>query len=733
MTDRCRRWPRSFLGEKQICGLVFLLMSAGSYSVPVGAVERTDEYGRRAPVRASVDLETRKTLGGGASPQWESLGPFGGEVNDVARSPVDASVLLAATVGGTYRSEDGGSSWSIVELLGLSPAYSLAVAADGTFYVGTQEGLWTSADEGATFQSLDIGTALFTGVLAIGLDPGDADNLWIGLQDLGAGAPTVRRSTDGGATWAPAAPAVTDVSCTGIAVSPGDSDKVFAVFEGFLGGGSVWITTNAGASWTNRTAGLPGNPMQDVQTDGSRVLVGGGQLFGGQDVGLYSSINDGLTWTALHDGSWPRLVVTGIAIDPNDSQTLLVATDGGGLHRSTDGGASWDIAIGGSDGFALRSVRFDRGSSTGVAMTSASLGVFLSTDSGTTFAAANGGLRLIDVQGVAANPLDPAELAVTFAGNNDGGVYRSTDGGATWTLQDVPPTRWDGIGFAPDGTLYALSDGPSTVAPEALYRREPDGSWTFLGPDQGTLFESDLDVMRFSADDPGLILLGGTDFGVAGSEATVWRSANGGAGWSKVYEAASSDSGQVSALEIVQDGSDLVQVATVIFGNPSGDVLRSIDGGLSWLSSGTGLGATAQPSDLCAFPDEPGTFYLADRDFDGGLYVSVDAGQSWSFRGFPGVALQNLVCDPATTDTLYVTRVFNGDDVYRSTDAGSTFESFVEGLPNVAARDLVLTPGNSPRLLLASNASTWQLSFGGSIFADGFESGDTSAWSSTSP
>lgn len=733
MKNRSGRGPNRFLGKKLTCLLALLLASAGPVLAAAHPSARTDEHGRRAMVRAGTDSEAKKSLGGGAPPRWESLGPFGGEVNDIARSPVDPSVLLAATVAGTYRSEDGGASWSLVEPLGLFSAFELAVAADGTIFVGTLEGLWATEDEWSSFQQLDTGAALFTGVLAIGLDPGDADTLWVGLQDVGNGAPTVRKSTDGGETWAPAAPPVAEMSCNGIAVTPGDSNKVFAVFEGFFGGGSVWISTDGGTSWTDRTAGLPANPMRVVQTDGSRVLVGGGQLFGGQAVGLYSSINDGLTWTALHDGSWPRLVTTGVAVDPNDPQTLMVATDGGGLHRSTDGGASWDIAIGDSDGFALRSVRFDPGSSTGVAITSASLGVFLSTDSGTTFSAANTGLRLIDIQGVAANPLDPEELAVTFSGNNDGGVYRSTDGGATWALEDVPPTRWDGIGFAPDGTLYALSDGPSSVAPEALYRRESGGSWTFLGPDQGTLFESDLDVMRFSANDPGLILLGGTDFGVAGSEATVWRSANGGASWSKVFESPSPESGQVSALEIVQDGSDLVQVASVLFGNPAGDVLRSIDGGLSWVSSSTGLGGSAQPSDLCAFPGAPETFYLADRDFAGGLYVSTDAGQSWSFRGFPGAALQNLVCDSATTDTLYVTRVFSGDDVYRSTDAGSTFEPFVDGLPNVAARDLELVPGPSPRLLLASNASAWQLSFEGSIFADGFESGDPSAWSSTSP
>ena len=75
------------------------------------------------------------------------------------------------------------------------------------------------------------------------------------------------------------------------------------------------------------------------------------------------------------------------------------------------------------------------------------------------------------------------------------------------------------MGFAPDVyTLCHLQRTHSTVAQEGLDRRESNGSWTRLGPDQGPLYESDLDAMRFSLNDADLILLGGSDFGVAGFE-----------------------------------------------------------------------------------------------------------------------------------------------------------------------------------------------------------------------
>src|SRR5437016_4729502 len=254
------------------------------------------------------------------------------------------------------------------------------------------------------------------------------------------------RSTDGCATWANRTPPLAaPISGRGIAVDPGDSNTVIAVFGGDFGGGQVWVTTDGGDSWTDRSAGLPDNPMQAVVYDGNRLLVGGGQLFGSENVGLYQSTDLGATWTPLHDGTWPVLVVDAIAVVPD-------------------------------------------------------------------------------------------ELAEAFQGANNGGVLSSTDGGTTWQIESAPPTRYSAVRFAPDGTLYAISAGPSTVAQEGLYRRENNGSWTPLGPDQGPLYESDLDTMRFSVNNPNLILLGGADFGVAGFEGTIWRSTDAGQSWTKVYE-----------------------------------------------------------------------------------------------------------------------------------------------------------------------------------------------------
>jgi len=323
----------------------------------------------------------------------------------------------------------------------------------------------------------------------VAIDPSNPSILWVGVADASGSQPVnTMRSTDGGGTWTNRTPPHAPMSGRGIAVDPNDSNTVIAVFGGDFGGGEAWVTTDGGDSWTDRSAGLPGNPLNAVVYDGTRLLVGGGLLFGSQFEGLYESPDLGVTWTPLHDGTWPILVVEDIAVDPSDAARIFVAIDGGGVNRTTDGGATWEVGIGGTQALAGRSLRFGPGNSQELFLGTSSLAVFHSTNGGDTFVQSSEGISELDLFSIDANSLDSDEIAVAFQGQNNGGVLSSTDAGTTWLLESAPPTRYSAVGFAPDGTLYAISAGPSTVAQEGLYRRENNGSWTPLGPDQGPLY-----------------------------------------------------------------------------------------------------------------------------------------------------------------------------------------------------------------------------------------------------
>jgi photosystem II stability/assembly factor-like uncharacterized protein len=650
---------------------------------------------------------------------WTSLGPPGGDVFDAAVSTVDSNIALAGiapggSFGGTlYRSTDGGNTWLEVPALDGTSVFDIEFAPDGTVYLGTQDSVRKSTDSGLTWVTLNLGIGANDQVFDVALDPSNPSNLWIGVADAaGSQAVNTMRSTDGGATWTDRTPPHAPMSGRGVAVDPNSSNTVIAVFGGDFGGGEVWVTTDGGDSWMDRSAGLPGNPLNAVVYDGTRLLVGGGLLFGSQFVGLYQSPDLGVTWTPLHDGTWPVLVVEDIAVDPNDSSRIFVAIDGGGVNRTTDGGATWQIGVGGTAALAGRSIRFQPGNSQDLFLGTSSLAVFHSTDSGDTFVQSSEGISELDLFSIDANPLNPDEIAVAFQGQNNGGTLSSTDAGATWQLESAPPTRYSAVRFAPDGTLYAISAGPSTVAPEGLYRREDNGSWTSLGPDQGPLYESDLDTMRFSHNNPNLILLGGSDFGVAGFEGTIWRSTDAGESWTKVYEFG--DFHRISDIEIVEDGTDQNMVAS--WSSESGDniggALRSTDGGGSWFDSSSGLPAFFRAPRLCASPTTPQTLLVsAWLSFQsGGLFRTTDGGMTWASTGFTGnQTLGDVACHPTDDQTLFVTQLSGGDAVLRSQDGGATFSPFANGLENaVAPRELAFA-GDS-RLLLASAKGSYATS-----------------------
>jgi photosystem II stability/assembly factor-like uncharacterized protein len=691
-----------------------------------GPENRLDERGNQPTSMSFLPLHPRSTraIRPAGNGNWFSLGPPGGDVSDAAASTVDANIVLAGLapggiLGGTlYRSSDGGNTWSEVPALDGTSVFDIEFASDGSAYLGTQDSVRKSTDGGLSWVTLNLGIGNNDQVFDVALDPEDSSIMWAGIADaIGLQPVNVMRSTDSGATWSNRTPPLAaPMSCRGIAVDPSNSNTVIAVFGGDFGGGQVWTTTDGGDSWIDRSAGLPGNPLNAVVYDGTRLLVGGGLLFGSQFVGLYESPDLGVTWNPLHDGTWPVLVVEDIAVDSNDTSRIFVAIDGGGVNRTTDGGATWQVGIGGSQALAGRSIRFRPGNPQELFLGTSSLAVFHSTNGGDTFVQSSEGISELDLFSVDANPLNPDEIAVAFQGQNNGGVLSSTDGGAAWHLESAPPTRYSAVRFAPDGTLYSISSGPSSVAQEGLYRRENNGSWTPLGPDQGPLYESDLNTMRFSLNNPNLILLGGSDFGVAGFEGTIWRSTDAGLSWTKVFESATGTFERVTDLEIIEDGTDQNMVAA--WNSESGDniggALRSTDGGASWFDSSSGLPAFFRGPRLCVSPSDPQTLLISGwLSFQsGGLFRTTDAGATWASTGWTGTnTVGDVACHPVDDQLLFVTQLSGGDAVLRSQDGGATFAPFSNGLENVVApRELAF--GGSSRLLLASAKGSYATELG---------------------
>jgi photosystem II stability/assembly factor-like uncharacterized protein len=688
-----------------VCVLTLVQFAAGQRTMDVYGY-RAAPAGRLAPAEAGART--------GSAAQWVALGPYGGDVADVNASPTAANVVLAGIApdggsGGTlYRSTDGGATWTPHATFAGRSVYDIEFAPNGFIYLGTDDGVWKSTNDGVSWTQLPTGLGLNDSVYEVAIDPHNSNYIWAGVGDaLGSQPLNVIRSMNGGSSWVSVTPPISPTTCTGIAFHPTDANKVYACFAGAFGGSDFWVSTTYGSSWVHRKTGLPNNPLNDVTHDGTRVLVTGGQLFGGQDVGLYASDNDGLTWTPLHDGSWPVMAFSAIELDPAAPQKMYLASIGAGVFYSDDAGVTWAFGVGGTGSLSLNSVRFAPADPSIMFLGASAAGVLKSADGGASFAPSSVGIGALTVNAVAASPVSPLEMAIAYEGLNNGGIYSSLDGGVTWTPEAVPGTRWSNVIFSFDGTLYAISDGPTSIAPEGLYRRELNGNWTCLGPDQGPYFESEVPAVRFSRNNPELFLVAGSDFGLAGYEATVWLSLDAGYSWSKVYEGAPGTQDHVTALEVVEDGTDTTMLASFVdmSSSQTGGVLRSFNGGWNWSFSSTGLNPQAQGYAVAGSLAEPNTFYFADGRSGGGVYRSSDGGQSWSAVSLLG-PVYDIVWDALNTSVLYIMRP-TSYRVYRSEDSGATFMPFGQGLDSAGGGNGLEYAASPPRLLLATGTGTY--------------------------
>jgi photosystem II stability/assembly factor-like uncharacterized protein len=287
--------------------------------------------------------------------------------------------------------------------------------------------------------------------------------LWIALGSISASASSaVPESAYSGLRWRFLGPFRGGWALNGVGVP----ENPAAFYFGSAGGG-VWKTTDAGVTWTpifNEQGSASVGALALAPSDSRVLWVGTGQIQQRWDIaagdGVYRSTDGGATWQ--HVGLEATRHIGSIWVDPRDPQVALVAALGHvfgpneerGVFRTEDGGRSWtkvlyrDADTGAADlagdpavpdvVFAsLWQVRrypwldyFQPPMGPGT-------GVYKSTDGGRTFAAAGKGLPTGNVGRIslAVSPGTSARRvwASVHGAAGAGGLYRSEDGGATWT------------------------------------------------------------------------------------------------------------------------------------------------------------------------------------------------------------------------------------------------------------------------------------------------------------
>ncbi len=263
----------------------------------------------------------------------------------------DEFAVLVGTVGqGIMRSPDGGDTWQRVGAnQGMYQNPMVRVLANHpqrpeVVYAGTERGLFKSDDSGQHWRRIESPLSEFS-VWAMAVNPADPDVIL-----AGTGTPTpvaMFWSTDAGETWERRPMDVADEcpignpQMTGIAIDPTNPDSVWAGIE--VDG--LRHSSDGGVTWTKAGQDIPNLDVHNVAVSAGppKTVI----VVVNNDV--YTSTDEGATWTNVGiKTAFPYGYPRGIAVQPGNPKTIFVSigdsTPGriGTVMRSKDTGLSWE-------------------------------------------------------------------------------------------------------------------------------------------------------------------------------------------------------------------------------------------------------------------------------------------------------------------------------------------------------------------------------------------------------
>ena len=466
-----------------------------------------------------------KSVDGGQSWQPLNLGSQSVFLSSLAVDP--ASNLYAVTNQGLLKSMDGGQTWTALNG-GLPPGVSASMvlidpATPATVYAVTVSygptgpgfGLLQSVDGGASWSAFNIGLPPYASITSLVVDPLSPARIYVGavaaqLGPLGVSAPPsaagagpggVFKSADGGETWNMSNAGLLGYDVRALAINPADASILAGGFGGAFrsnDGGATWNSTGLSA-YTGTLAAGPA---------GLYALTGSSNGCDSSDSLLFGSTDGGANWSntvsPLNSGCilnavFPSVHTTPIAIDPTNPNILYLgeSDDQDGytaVLKSIDGGADWRAPWdwfnglrGGVMALAMDPVHsttlyagIDDGTAASGPFQAAqdSSGLFKSTDGGASWT--NTGLTTSAVSLLAIDPANPQIIYAGVEGHYSQpagfqGVFKSVDGGKSW--------------LAVNNGLAGLL-GSRSIAATALVVDPANSQLLYLGTSSSGVFQS---------------------------------------------------------------------------------------------------------------------------------------------------------------------------------------------------------------------------------------------------
>jgi len=323
------------------------------------------------------------------------------------------------------------------------------------------------------------------------------------------------------------------------------------------------------------------------------------------------------------------------------------------------------------------------------------------------------GGRTVGAAGVVQQP------NVFYIGVNNGGVWKTTDYGLTWTpiFDDQPTQSIGAIAVAPsDPNIVYVASGEGLQRPDlsvgdGIYKSTDAGrSWQHLGLRDAR----QIGAVIVDPKDPNRVFVAalGHPYG-PNEERGVFRSLDGGRTWHKaLYK-----DENTGAIDLAFDPTNPQTVYAVLWAARQGPweynnaysgatsgLFKSTDGGTTWQPLTTGLPAAADGLSRIGIgiaPSDPKRMYAWVTARTPGLYRSDDAGASWRLMNTEsrvwgrGDDFANVRVDPGNPDVVFAANT----STYRSTDGGRTFTA-IKGAPGGDDYHTIWINPTNPRIML---------------------------------
>ncbi|MBK5283875.1 MAG: hypothetical protein JJE25_00600, partial [Bacteroidia bacterium] len=642
--------------------------------------------------KQSIHQDNNSTVRSAAN--WVPLGPFSwqtnsynpglGRVNVVAVDPTDSlRIYIGSPSGGFWKSTDGGQHYTCTtDNLAVVGVSSIAIDPNNPsiIFIGTGDsdagdnysiGILKSTDYGNTWTPTGMGYQAIQGkiIRKLMFFPGSSSVLFAATSD------GIFKSVDAGITWMMKA----SIYVRDMEFKPGNSAVIYAA------GNSFYKSVNSGETFINAGAGLPSaNNVQRygiavAPTNPNLVYLVAGDANNSSFYGLYASVNSGMSFTARStstpnlfgwapdgsDGGGQCWYSTTIAVSPNDANTIYVG--GVNIWQSNDGGVTWHIITHWVyDPFGIYPyVHADQhfmsffGNTMYVGCDG---GIFKSTDFGNTWTDLSKGLQITQFYRLGGTAQNANLMA---AGAQDNGCIKMVNN--VWThIQGA-----DGFECVIDPVnsqiIYTESQGGGM-------NKSTDGGLTYNGiapPNNGG-----------GAWDTPYMLDPNNHQTIYAGYVNLWKSTNAGATWDSV--SAFNYYGNISAFNIAPSNSNVIYV------NKNDTLWVTTNGGTTWNNISAGLPLPwAWLTYITISNTDPNRVWVTFSGYNNGVkvYGSYDGGASWfNYSGnLPNLPVNCILYQNNSYEGLYI-----GTDVgifYRDSTLAN-WQPFYDGLPNVIVAEL---------------------------------------------